>query len=372
VRRRRLVALVVLAALLTVTGLLAGALLRTEADGAAPAPTGAVAGTIAKRTGPRPLPAEVRGVHVTLGLASIPGKLQEYLDLPGLNTIEVDVKDENGEIGFTPARVPLAQAIGAAKGYYDAERVAAAAHDAGAYLIGRIVVFEDPILSEQRPALAVQTADGSVWRNEAGLGWTNPYDRRVWDYNVAIGRAAARAGFDEIQFDYVRFPSDGDVSSAVFPGAAGRDPGWTIARFVHYAARRLRPLGVRVSVDVFGLSAARDLGIGQLPGRLAKYVDAVYPMVYPTHYNDGEYGLAEPSALPGAIVARSLADFRKRMKGTKAQLIPWLEDFSFNGSVSPDHVRAQITAARRQGVRGFLLWNAEGVYTPSMLQAGSE
>ena len=371
-RRRRVVALVALVSVLAAAGFLAGALLRADDDEAAREATGEVAGTSAKRTGPRPLPAELRGVHVTLALASIPGKLQQYLDLAGLNTIQVDIKDENGEIGFTPAGVPLAEAIGAAKGYYDPGRVADAAHDAGSYLIGRIVVFEDPILSERRPALAVRTTGGGVWRSSAGLGWTNPYDRRVWEYNVAIGRAAARAGFDEIQFDYVRFPSDGDVSSAVFPGAGGRDPGWTTARFVHFAAGRLRPLGVRVSVDVFGLSAARDLGIGQIPGRLAKYVDAVYPMVYPTHYNDGEYGLAEPSALPGAIVARSLADFRKRMKGTKAQLIPWLEDFSFSGSVSPDHVRAQITAARRQGVKGFLLWNPAGVYTPGMLQAGSE
>jgi hypothetical protein len=372
-RRRLALALV---ALVAVAGFLAGALLGADdADEPAASPratTSKVAGASKQRRGPRPLPDEVRGVHVTVALASIPGKIQEYLAVPGLNTLEVDVKDENGEIGFAPSSVPLAREIGAAKGYYAPRKVAQAAHRAGAYLIGRLVVFEDPILSERRPALAVRTRDGGVWRNDAGLGWTNPYDKRVWDYNVAIGRAAARAGFDEIQFDYVRFPSDGPIEDAVFPGAAGRDPGWTIARFVHYAAKRLRPEGVRVTVDVFGLSAARDLGVAQFPSRLAKFVDAVYPMVYPSHYNEGEYGLASPVDVPGATVARSLADFKKRMRGSKALLIPWLEDFSFSGDVSPEHVRAQITAARRQGASGYLLWNPLGEYTEGALRARTE
>jgi hypothetical protein len=372
-RRRLALAIVTLVGL---AGFLAGAIMGAadDDDSSAPSASGTttrVAGAALLEEGPRALPDEVRGVHVTVALASIPGKIQEYLALPGLNTLEVDVKDENGEIGFVPSSVPLAREIGAGKGYYAPRRVARAAHRAGVYLIGRVVVFEDPILSEERPELAIRTSDGGIWRNDAGLGWSNPYDKRVWDYNVAVARAAARAGFDEIQFDYVRFPSDGSVESAVFPGANG-DPGWTIARFVHYAAKRLKPENVRVSVDVFGLSAARDLGIGQFPGRLAKFVDAVYPMVYPSHYNAGEYGLANPVGVPGATVARSLADFRKRMRGTKALLIPWLEDFSFSGDVAAEHVRAQITAARRQGTKGFLLWNPSGVYTEEMLQAGSE
>jgi hypothetical protein len=341
---------------------------------AAGTPTMPVAVPAANKKRPRPLPDEVRGVHVTIALASIPGKIEQYLRLPGLNALEVDVKDENGELGFVPADVPLARAVGAGKRYYAPRKLAAAVHEAGVYLIGRVVVFEDPILSTARPALAIRTPDGGVWRNDAGLGWSNPYDKRVWDYNVAVGRAAARAGFDEVQFDYVRFPSDGPIESAVFAGARGRDPGWTIAAFLHYAATRLRAEGVRVSADVFGLSAARDLGIAQVPRRIAKFVDAVYPMVYPSHYNAGEYELASPVSVPGATVARSLADFRKRMRGSKAELIPWLEDFSFTGTVSPEHVRAQITAVRRAGARGYLLWNPLGNYTEGALapHAGSE
>ena len=169
---------------------------------------------------PRALPDEVRGIHVTMALASLDGKVEEYLELvdDGMNTLELDVKDENGEIGFVPSAVPLARSVGAAKPYYKPREVARLVHAKGVYLIGRVVVFEDPVLASGRPDLAIKNPDGSVWRNDAGLGWTNPYDKRVWDYNVSIGAAAARAGFDEIQFDYVRFPTDGDVDSIVYPG----------------------------------------------------------------------------------------------------------------------------------------------------------
>jgi hypothetical protein len=316
-----------------------------------------------------PLPAEVRGVHVTMALAGEPGKVDQYLAIPGLTAIEVDVKDENGKVGFLMPAASLARKVGAAQPYYKARNVAAKARKAGVYLIGRVVVFEDPTLTAERPDLAIQSSGGGVWVNNAGLGWANPYDKRVWKYVVGIGEAAARAGFDEIQFDYVRFPSDGPIESAVFPNKTAEPMGWTIARFAHYAARRLRPLGVRVSVDVFGLSATHDLGIGQVPGRLAKYVDAVYPMVYPSHYNPGEFNLPDPSSNPGRTVALSLRDFRNAMLGRKALLIPWLEDFSLTSAhPAPEQVQAQIEAARKHHTKGFLLWNPEGVYTEQVLK----
>jgi hypothetical protein len=316
-----------------------------------------------------PLPDEVRGVHVTMALASLPGKLDHYLSIPGLTALELDVKDENGEVGFLLPATSLARKVGASKPYYKAAEVADKARAKGVYLIGRVVVFEDPMLTAGRPNLAIQSSGGGVWRNNAGLGWSNPYDKRVWDYVLSIAKAAARAGFDEIQFDYVRFPSDGPIESAVFPGQTAEAPSWTIARFVHYASKQLKPLGVRVSVDVFGLSATRELGVGQKPGRLAKYVDAVYPMVYPSHYNAGEFNLPDPSSAPGMTVAFSLRDFRNAMLGSKAMLIPWLEDFSLTADRRPpEEVQAQIDAARRSNAKGFLLWNPSGVYTEELLK----
>jgi hypothetical protein len=373
-RLRRAAALTVL--LLAAAALALGARLadgddpaNTRAASAASAPEQArkPASAPVRRT-PRPAPAQIRGVHVTMALASLPGKLEEYLSLPGLNAVELDVKDENGEIGFVPSAVPLARKTGAAKPYYKPRAAVAQARRHGVYLIGRVVCFEDPVLSTQRPALAVRRRDGSVWRNDAGLGWTNPYDRRVWAYNVAVAAAAARAGFDEIQFDYVRFPTDGDLSQIVYPGEAKTPPGWVIAAFVHYASKRLRPLGVRVSVDLFGLSATRDLGIGQMPRRIGKYVDAVYPMVYPSHYNAGEYGLPDPSAYPGETVAQSLTHFRRELDGLDVDVIPWLQDFSLGRTYTIDDVKAQIDAARAASTRGFMLWNAAGVYTAEALR----
>jgi len=315
-----------------------------------------------------PVPQEIRGVHVTPALASDSAKIDQYLAIPGLNTLQVDVKDENGEVGFLMPNTTLARKVGATKGYYKAGQLAGKTRAAGVYLIGRVVTFEDPILSQKRPDLAIRRRDGSVWTNDVGLGWTNPYDKRVWDYNIEIAKAAAQRGFDEIQFDYVRFPSDGDVENAVYRGKVNEGLGWTIARFVQYASKQLKPLGVRVSVDMFGLAATHDLGIGQVPRRVAKFVDAIYPMVYPSHYSSGEYNLPDPSGSPGTTVAASLRDYRRQMRGTKAQLIPWLEDFSLGRTRTADEVRAQIEAARSYQTGGFLLWNPSGVYTQEVLR----
>jgi hypothetical protein len=316
----------------------------------------------------REVPDEIRGVHVTMALASLPGKLAEYAAMPGLNTIELDVKDENGRVGFVPSSVPLARRTGAAGRYYEAKQVARQVHARGIYLIGRVVTFEDPVLAEKRPDLAIHTSDGSIWHNNAGLGWTNPYDRRVWRYNVDLAAAAVKAGFDEIQFDYVRFPSDGDLSLIRYPGKHAQAMRWTMPAFVQYAAKRLHPLGARISVDVFGLSATRDLGIGQLPRRVSRYVDAVYPMVYPSHYNPGEYGINDPNAVPGETVSRSLIDFQRALEGRKARLTPWLQDFSLGRTYTIADVRSQVAAARALHTGGFLLWNAEGLYNAAALQ----
>ncbi len=315
------------------------------------------------------LPEEIRGVHVTMALMTIEGKLDEYLAMTrdGLTTIELDVKDENGEMGFVSPHAKLAKQIGAAQGYYDAKHVVDKIHKAGVYLIGRVVVFEDPFLAREKPGMAIKRRGGGIWTNSIGLGWSNPYNEKVWDYNVDIAEAAARAGFDEIMFDYIRFPTDGDLSSAVFPGKVNERKGETLTRFLTYARERLHPLGVRISAAVFGLSAVRDLGIGQRPKMLAKQLDAIYPMVYPSHYGEGELGIDDPNANPQKTVALSLQAFRQQLKGSDTRMIPWLQDFSLGRTYKLADVKAQILAARRAKSEGFLLWNAVGVYTAEAL-----
>jgi hypothetical protein len=230
------------------------------------------------------------------------------------------------------------------------------------------VTFEDPILSAARPELALHNADGSLWHTNGGLGWVNEYDRRVWDYAVSIGAAAAKAGFDEIQFDYVRFPSDGDVNAIQYPVRVHEAKGKTISRFVRYAVSRLHPLGARVSVDVFGLSATRDLGIGQRPAKLARTgVDAIYPMVYPSHFYSGEYGMSDPNAQPAQTVTDALLYFLSQVGDTKTRLVPWLQDFSLGRTYTYADVAAQIDAVRALGLHGWMLWNPLGEYTQRAL-----
>jgi hypothetical protein len=376
-RRRRAIRRVVALAFVVLTAaavaLGASFLHGGKGEAAGPARGGAEGqpGAAPKRE-PRPLPDEIRGVHVTMALASLDGKLAEYLALTanGLNALELDVKDENGEVAFTRPKVSLADKVGAARTYYNPVRAAKAAHARGLYLIGRIVVFEDPILARMRPGLAIRRADGSVWTTSSGLGWANPYDERVWRYNVDVAEAAVEAGFDEIMFDYVRFPTDGDVSNAVFPRRRREARAKTISRFLEYARGRLESRGVRISAAVFGLSATRDMGIGQKPRQFALHLDSIYPMVYPSHYGSGQYGLLDPNAVPGITVARSLRDFRRALRGRTTLLVPWLQDFSLGREYTIADVQAQIQSARDLGSKGFLLWNPAGVYNATALAGG--
>jgi len=368
-RRRRALAFGLL--LLVLLGLAGGMTLAGKGDRRGPtaAKTTETISQLAPATGasvrPSPLPVEVRGVHVTGALASLPGKFAQYVALTkdGLNTIELDVKDEGGEIGFKPVGVPLASKVGAVRRFYDPRAVVAEAHAKHVYLIGRVVVFQDPKLAAARPDLAIHRPDGSVWTTTAGLAWVNPYDRRVWDYAIGVAEAAARAGFDEIMLDYVRFPSDGDTGRAVYPGKTTEPRGQLIADFAAYAQRRLAPLGVRISTAVFGLSATRDLRIGQVPAWISPHVDHVSPMSYPALYGGGELGIAHPSAEPGETVFRTLVDFRNQLRGSRAQLIPWIQDWNYG----PEQVQQQVEATRLQGAKGYLLWNASGIYTKSAL-----
>jgi len=368
VRRRRLAAFGVLAAL-SVAAVLGLVQLVTGAGAAGTVSLTPVRSAAVVSPFRAPLPEEIRGVHVTGPLMTLTGKLDSFLAMKkdGLNTIELDVKDETGNVAFVKGAPALALRDHAARRYYDPAEVVRKVHKAGVYLIGRVVSFEDPITSVAHPELAIHRSDGSLWRTNGGLGWLNPYSRAVWKYDVDVAVAAAKAGFDEIQFDYVRFPSDGDISQIRYPGKHAQPMGWTVPMFAKYAQGRLKPLGVRISVDVFGLSATRNLGIGQFPSRIARYVDAIYPMVYPSHYVSGEYNIIDPDSRPGTTVAYSLRDFRNAVRGHSTKLIPWLQDFSLRRTYTLADVQDQIQAARLEHTKGFMLWNATGLYTVKAL-----
>ena len=370
VRRRRVTAVVVLT-LLAAAAVFGLARLAAGSDAGAAIVLTPVHATLPPSPFHTPLPEEIRGVHVSGPLMTLPGKFAQYLALrkEGLNTLEVDVKDESGNVAFVAGAPALARATGAARAYYDPREVAKLVHEAGLYLIGRVVTFQDPITAVRRPQLAIHTAGGGLWRTSGGLAWLNPYSRAAWRYDVDVAVAAARAGFDEIQFDYVRFPTDGEVSLMRFPGPHPQPRNATVPAFLRYAASRLHPLGVRVSADVFGLAATQELGIGQHPRAIGRIVDALYPMTYPSHYTSGEFNLPDPNAAPHATVAYSLRDFRRALAGGRALLVPWLQDFSLGRTYTAADVAAQIRAARSARTGGFMLWNADGLYTASALHA---
>jgi hypothetical protein len=344
------------------------------------------AGTAASRTltPPRPvvvvttpvprrvMPEEVRGVHVSIyraGDAAFIGSLVAQADpTRGINAVELDVKDEHGLIGFVGGAPAAAVRIGAAKPYYDAVSVVRRLHHAGLWVIGRVVVFEDPVLATTQPSLAIRTRSGGVWTNTRGLAWTNPYDPRVWQYVIDTALAAGRVGFDEVEFDYVRFPTDGPVADAVFPHKRRGPLSATITAFLRTAVAALHHEGLIVSANLFGLAASGDLGIGQDPRALRDVLDVISPMAYPCSYGAGQYTIADPCADPSNTVNATMLDYERELYGGTAQVRPWLQAGTIGqGAYGPTEVHQQVRAVRSSSSHGFLLWNADVQYPPAML-----
>jgi hypothetical protein len=317
-------------------------------------------------------PTEAKGVHVSIPIASSDPDMERMiglLDRTELNALQVDLKDEWGQIGFLVDN-GLVKAVGSSSDSMQIDALVDQMRFRNVYSIGRVVSFKDPKLAKARPDLAVQDKRGGVW----GKGeWLDPYSKEVWDYDLAVATAAAKAGFNEIQFDYMRFPSDGNTSTCLYPHQDSRKPDEVINDFLTYARGKLAPYNVFISADLFGLTASDqgDMNIGQKVEDVAKQVDYVSPMVYPSHYNPGEYGIKSPENNPGQIVSKSLVDFKKKMSGTPASLRPWLQDFTLRVPYSSDMVRAQIDACEKAGIKQWLLWDPQCTYTEQALKKQS-
>lgn len=323
--------------------------------------------------GRRPM---IRAAHITAmgwGDDTLRGDILALVRSGKLNAVELDVKDEDGEVGYA-SQVPLARQIGAAKGYYDARKAIAEIHAAGAQVIGRIVAFRDPKLasaawkSGKRDQLVLTPAgepyDGGHY---GALSFTNFADPTVRKYNRDLAVEAARLGFDDILYDYVRRP-DGPLSHMRFPGLGTTTPEQSITSFVADTRTALRPHAKYLGVSVFGIAATRPTEIAQDIGTLAKVTDYIAPMVYPSHWGPGEYGVAQPDTAPYAIVQRSLADFARQAKGTQTEIVPWLQDFSMGSTYGPAEVAEQIKAAAANKMNSFILWNAGARYQGEALQ----
>lgn len=313
----------------------------------------------------------IRGVHAT-GYTWVTEELrQPILDAIAagmVNTVQLDLKDEAGDIWYDTA-VPLAHEIGAVTELWDLQEVVAQLHALDVRVVGRIVNFRDPKLAAHAVATGrmewvVQNLDGTALGKYGGF--TNPFNRDVWEYNIALAEEAARLGVDDIMYDYVRRP-DHDITKMIFPGQIG-SPEDAIVEFLTVSQERIHAAGARLGAAVFGIAATRPTEIAQDIFRISHVVDYVSPMVYPSHWGPGEYGVADPNSQPYEIVYASMLDFVKQTAVGGAEVIVWLQDFSLGVQYGEAEVRAQIDAAAAAGVPGFFLWDPKTTYTWSALR----
>jgi hypothetical protein len=322
----------------------------------------------------------IRAAYLTyygIGDRKIRERVLELVGRTELNAVVIDVKGDRGLIPYR-TEVPAALEAGAQGPVIikDFEGLLAGLKARGIYTIARIVVFKDNVLANHRKDLAIiDTRTGRPWLDNEKLAWVDPFREEVWNYTIAIAKEAAAKGFDEIQFDYVRFPTDGKLSAARYSrpnNSTTRLP--TVAAFLAKARQELGPTGVFIAADVFGYTAfnTNDTDIGQRIEELAPHLDYICPMVYPSGYHVGIPGYRNPVTHPYEIVRESVRLIRQRSQHSVAHVRPWLQDFrdyAYDRRIfGVREIRAQIRGAAEGGAVGWMLWNPRNDYTGDALR----
>lgn len=309
------------------------------------------------------LPVSIKGVYLPAqNLTS--RRIAEFIHYAqqlDLNTAVLHVKDPYGRIAWT-SDLKMARGAGSIQPAVDLPEIVRKLKAHGIWTIAKLDVFADHNLVTKRPELGlVDKRSNSSWKDQNGLYWTNPYDRRVWDYVIGLAKEAAAMGFDEIQFDYIRFPSDGVLADIDYPFV---QPNLTraqcIGRFLEIAHAALGPLDVVVSVDVFGLVAWKreDFGVGQVLENIAPHVDVICPMFYPSHFPTGFLGKSRPGDSPREIMELSVKRICKR---TGKSVRPWVQGFWYR----PEEISAQIDGIVNAAGQSWTVWNPTGRYGPT-------
>ena len=328
--------------------------------------------TAAETVVPVVYPAASRGVHVSAAAwASEPHRAHvlDLLERGLIDTVELDLKDESGIIGWD-SELEIAERIGAIRAEFDLAEAVSLLEERGARVIGRLVAFRDPVYARAawtagRTDEVVQTPDGAMLGTYGGF--TNYAHPAVQDYNLSIALEAVELGVDDILWDYIRRP-EGSPETMLVPGLDGRLSSEVVAAFLERTHDALRNRGVHQGASVFGIAAARGDAIAQDIPRMARAVDYLAPMIYPSHWGAGQYDVDSPIHEPFEITKRSLTDFQAATAGSGVRMLPWIQDFSLGGvPYGPAEVRAQIDAAASIGLTGFLLWNANVTYTADAL-----
>jgi len=330
-----------------------------------------------------PPSANIKGLYVNAWAFGSPKlwQLVRLADETEINAFVIDVKDDTGCLLY-PSEVPTAEQIGAntcvrakdAKARLDT----LAAH--GIYAIARIVVAKDPRLAERKPQWSVKDRNtGGLWRDRINIAWVDAYNDSVWIYSAQLAAEAVRMGFQEVQFDYVRFPDEPRerMATAIFPAhKGGQTQREAVRAHVALMKERLRPYGIPVTFDIFGLTASTtsgDLGIGQVWEDFVSVADVVLPMVYPSHYYRGAFGYAWPNGQPYHIVRSALKDALQRSRPLpgSAEIRPFLQAFTLGRRLpryTPFEIREQIRAAEDVGITSWVLWNPRSVYQRGALR----
>ena len=304
-------------------------------------------------------------------------RVLELVTKTELNAVVIDVKGDRGWILYK-TEVPQAIAVGAQGPavWKDFDNFLADLKSRGVYTIARIVTFKDNILASARRDLAIMdTRTGKPWIDNEKLAWVDPFREEVWAYNIAIAQEAVRKGFDEVQFDYVRFPTDGKLSAAKYAKPNNRETRLpAIVGFLSRARKEIGAMGAFVAADVFGYTAfnENDTDIGQRVEELTPHLDYVCPMVYPSGYHKGIPGYRNPVENPYQVVHETVRLIRKRATHTVVRVRPWLQDFkdyAFDKRIfGVAEVKAQIKGADDAGAAGWMLWNPKNDYTASALR----
>lgn len=303
-------------------------------------------------------PKEIKAIYLTGPYLTSEYRFEKIFSLienTEINAVVLDVKDYSGRIYLNIENEELETAL---QKQIKTNQIIERLHEKGIYIIGRIVVFEDPILALKKPELAIKDNEGNLWKGDDGLYWTEPGSQEVWDYNILVAKKAWEMGFDELNFDYVRFPTDGNLKSINY-NLKEKTKTQIMEEFYHYLRNDL--LEANLSVDLFGLTTlVDDLGIGQNLKIASSYFNFVCPMVYPSHYANGFDGYLNPSEYPYEVVFKSL-------NGAKASNIrPWLQAFNLLGyEYHQKEIQEQIKATKdglEENYSGYLLWNSRNEY----------
>lgn len=327
-------------------------------------------------------PSAVKALYMSGCAAATPSfreKLVTLIDETELNSVVVDVKDYSGHLSFLSQNDALAHAISLECAVADMKEFIGKLHEKNIYTIARVTVFQDPYLARIKPELAVKkNSDRNiVWKDNKGLNFTDPGAREVWDYHVDIAKESYALGFDEINFDYIRFPSDGPMNDIYYPWSDGRKKTEVLGEFFKYLHEELSPLGIVMSADLFGMTTTNsdDLNIGQKLEVALPYFDFIAPMVYPSHYPKGFLGFDNPAAYPYEVIKHSMGEGVKKValfdatvaSTSPLKLRPWIQDFNLGATYTADKVRAQIQATYDVGLTSWMLWNASNRYTKEAL-----